>query len=155
MNNKNIIISLVGFVFIVCVCPVCFSTVYFGLESMGNETLKDAFSFLVLAGLCIVPVGLAVVGGGLQIVHIFRSRGAGRRLAGAMGLSPLNETTKQMAIWYGGQHNQRNFAIKPFGSTYRYYAAERSRTGVKFFLQIVMEVQVSQPMDVMVYRGFE
>ena len=153
MNSKSVIISLISFVFIVCVCPICFSTVYFGLESTGNETLRDAFGYLVLAGLCIVPLSLALIGGGLKIADSIRSRGAAGRLARVMGLTPLNQTTKQMAIWYGGRHNQRNFAIKPYGSTYRYYAAERSRTGVRFYLQIIMEVKVPQPMDVMVKRG--
>ena len=155
MNNNRVIIGLISFVVIACFCPVCCSIVLFSLETIGSDTLQETFASLALAALCIVPIGLALIGGGWKIAHIFRSKGAGGRLAQAMGLIPLNQTTKQMEIWYGGQHNQRDFAIRPYGLTYRYYAAERSRTGVKFYLQIIVEVKVPQPLDVMVKRGVQ
>lgn len=155
MNAKNVVISLLVFVVIACVCPVCIAAVLFGLESLGNESLRDTFGILFLAGLCSVAVVPALGGAFWRLQHTFRSRVAGRRLAQAMGLQPLNQSTKQPAIWYGGEHQGRRFAIKPVGSTYRYYAQERSRIGVRFYLQIIMEVLVSEPMGATIYRGIK
>jgi hypothetical protein len=153
VNSKNILIILAVFVLMTCVCPICVAFTFVGIENIGGESLRDAATMLFLAVLCFVPLSLAVVGGGWQLWYTFRSRVAGRRLAEALGLTPLNESPKQMAIWYGGEFQGRPFAIKPIGTTYRYYGMDRSRTGVNFLLRIVMTVQTPRPLGVVVYRG--
>jgi hypothetical protein len=54
-----------------------------------------------------------------------------------------------MAIWYGGERRGRRFALKPFGTSYRYFALGRSRAGARFQLRILVEVEAAvQDVDV-------
>ncbi|RME70581.1 MAG: hypothetical protein D6784_16495, partial [Chloroflexi bacterium] len=150
MDKKTVAISLIGFVIFVCICPWVIALIYMGIQNLDNRNLRDLFGGLFMALVCLGPIFLAVVGAGWQIRHIVRSRRAGERLAQTLGLQPLNEAEHKMAVWYGGEHQGRRFAMKPFGTAYRYYAMERSRTGVRFQLRIAMEVRMVEPGGILV-----
>ena len=149
MNNKPVLITLLIFIFTICICPFVIALFYLVGESFNSGT----FSTFFLLALCAVPLVLAIAGFIWQIRHILTSPQAGRRLAAELDLEPLNEAPKEMGIWYGGQFDKRDIAIKPHGVPYRYYAAERSRTGVRFYLRLVMAVKVPEPLGVVVTRG--
>ena len=150
MNNKPILITLLIFFVAVCICPLAIALLFLIGESLDSQSGLTTFFLLAL---CAIPLVLAIAGFVWQIRHILSSPKAGRRLAGELDLEPLNEASKEMGIWYGGQFDKRPIALKPYGSPYRYYAAERSRTGVRFYLRLVMAVNVPEPLGVVVTRG--
>lgn len=155
MNNKNILTGLVVFLIVACICPVLFAIVFVGLESIAGRETRDLATLLFFAccggGLILLALG----GLGRQLWYVFQSRKAGERLATALGLASLNQSAKQMAIWYGGERAGRRFALKPFGTPRHYFAMGRSRVGARFQLRILMEVRVTPPGEIDVYLDRE
>lgn len=139
MNKKKLLIPLIVFLIIACLFPLLFAAVFFVLESAGaGEDLIGLFFFACCIGGPVL-LTLAVLGG--QLWATAQSRRAGGRLAAALGLQPANQAERPMALWYGGEQRGRRFALKPFGTPYRYFALGRSRAGARFQLRILMEVQ--------------
>lgn len=153
MENKTIFIIIGILVFSICIFPVGIALLFFIFKSLDNQSLGGTLQILCFSALCIIPVLAAIAALGLQLVQTLRAPNAGGRLAGEIGLSPLNESPKAMGVWYGGDFDKRRIAIKPFGSTYRYYSMDRSRTGVNFNLRLVMEVRLPAPLGIIAYRG--
>lgn len=152
MKNQNLIIILIILFVSVCICPVILSLLYFVIDSSDPGSFSETLGTLCLAGLCILPVLATFAALGLKLVDVIRSPKAARRLADEMGLQQLNEAPKDLSICFGGIHAKRSFVIKTGGKAYRYYAAERSRTGVRFYLRMIMKVRVDQPLRVLAYR---
>jgi hypothetical protein len=153
VNRKTIIFGLIFFVVTLCVCPICFAFLFFVVGELDNATLREWAGLLAFAAMCGIPLLFFLVVAGWQLRHILRTRTVGRRLAGAMGLEPLNQANKLAAIWHGGEHQGHRFAIAPFGVRDRANTLGSNRTGTQFVLRIVMAIQVSEPLGVVVYRG--
>lgn len=153
MNTRTIAIALAAFFMMACVCPLCGAFAIVTLDSLDNRTLAQGLQFLFLALLCAVPLLLAVAGLIWQVVYALRAPQSARRLAEPLGLQPLNQAGRQLDIWYGGNYHGRSIATRPLGNAYRYYALDRSRTGVRFALRIVMALQPAVPLGVVVHHG--
>lgn len=148
MNSRTIAIALAGFFMMACVCPLCGALALVGFDSLENRSLAEGLQILFLALLCGIPLLLAVAGLLWQIVYALRGPQSARRLAELLGLQPLNQAGRQINVWYGGDYHGRPITIRTLGRTYRYYAIDRSRTGVRFTLRIVMGVGGKTPLGV-------
>ncbi len=114
----------------------------------------DIVQLLSIALMCCLPIVIGFGGLGWMIYHNMKSRKTAVRLGESLGLDKLNPHEKsEMKAWYGGVYNGRLFAIKPVVYKGRSYIDGQSRPTANFYLRVVMEVQVDEPLTIVVYRS--
>lgn len=151
MNKKIIAIILTLLVVLPCACAgLLMATSY---VASADDPLQNALELLLILLFCLGPAGLLAGGLAWQISHNVRSRRVGQRLAGALGLTPLNAATSPMETWYGGVYEQRPLALKPCARLERSYAGGDYTTSARFWLRVVMAVQVPGPLGIAVMPG--
>ncbi len=153
MKNKNIVIILAALFVSVCILPIVVLAVGLIISTLPSGGLQDVGSALFFALICLGPVALAFGGLGWKIYHNAKSRKAAVRLGESLGLEELNRASNPVNVWYGGVYDGRRFAVKPVGIKSHYYDGRgRRRPDVDYYLRIVLEVKVDEPLDVVVYR---
>lgn len=151
MNRKTIAVVLTLFVVIPCACAGLL--IAGSYVTSANDPLQNALELLLILLFCLGPMGLLAGALAWQISYYVRSRRVGQRLAGALGLAPLNAATSPLETWYGGIYEQRPFALKPCARLERSYAGGDYTTSARFWLRLVLAVQVPQPFGITLGPG--
>jgi hypothetical protein len=153
MKNKNIVIILAALFVSVCILPIVVLAVALIISTLPPGGLQDVGSALVFALVCLGPVALVFGGFGWKIYHNVKSSKAAVRLGESLGLEKLNQARSPVNVWYGGVFDGRRFAVKPVGIKSHFYdGGGRRRPDASYYLRIVLEVKVDEPLDVVVYR---
>lgn len=104
--------------------------------------MSGFLELLLYLSICGLPL-LAMFGAlAWQVRGYIRSRQAGSRLASGLGLEPLNQAADQLAIWYGGVYRGRHVALRVFGRTERAYVGGEGTTSARFWLRLVISLQL-------------
>lgn len=141
--------QIISIIFIILITPCCLTLLGLAFLNGGEGLLSG----LGVALICVLPLILLAVAIGWQIQSNRRSRQAGAIFAAHTGLVPLSADTNPLMVWFGGDYQGRAVAVKPFAKAERIPDASGGTTSARFWMRVVMEVQLPQPLGFQVVPG--